>query len=272
MEITKKDVMYPVDSIIDCDDYIAICSYNYIDGKRNGLVQLINKNTKEITAEFPTSGTFCGAYKDGKIYTADSNHISMFTKNKMIKKLPSTEINTYIELDDNILVTDIKGYLNFYDYDLNFIKNLKISDDPLWVCKTIKGKVYIGCENGYAYVYDLKNHTIKNFGEKRYGILYFLEDKGRLYVTSYDDNIVVYEIETLKEISTIKKIGSVWNLIKKNEKFYCACMYDGLKIYDNNWSLLDHYPTNSICYGLCLDENYVYWSSFYDRCIFYKLI
>lgn len=271
MTVFRLEAQHPVDCIVDAGEDIVLCTYNYCDGKREGSIEFINKKTKKIVSVFKTTGTLFAAYKNTQLYTANCDSVSIYDVNKIIKTVGMKAICTYVEVtQDIVVITDVAGCLTLFDLELNVIRSVKISDDSLWICKFIRGNLWIGSEEGWAYIYDLKNRTVMKFGEKRSGIINFHERDDKLYVASYDDNIEVFDINTLKFVETIKKTGSIWNIQERNNKLYCACMYDGLRVFNENWELVESFPTKSICYGLCIDEEYIYWSSFYESCVFYK--
>ena len=102
------------------------------------------------------------------------------------------------------------------------------------------------------------------------GILDFIETDNKLIVSSYDGNLEIFEFETFLPIKEIKKIGSCWKMVSKGQKIFCACMYDGLKVLDLGFNILEVIPTKTICYGLCLAFDRVYWSCFYSKLILYS--
>ena len=73
-------------------------------------------------------------------------------------------------------------------------------------------------------VYDLRNDILKKFGSKRSGIIDFLEMNDLIFVSSYDQNIEVFEIESLEKIRKILNVGAFWKMINKNNMIYCSCL------------------------------------------------
>ncbi|KAI5170011.1 hypothetical protein PAEPH01_1172, partial [Pancytospora epiphaga] len=130
--------------------------------------------------------------------------------------------------------------------------------------------LYIGSEEGLAYEYDYEKESLIQIGERRLGILDFIEINGLLHISSYDDTVKAFDKRTGRFSREFKETGSLWKMVCQGQTVHAASMYDGYRVFDSNFNLLDKTNTNSICYGLCVTEEEVLWSSFYDNSIFWR--
>lgn len=266
---TRKEIGWPVDCIIETARHYVLGSYKY-DGLRSGKLQYLNKETKEVEIEHSTSGTFHICLHGDLIYCANANDISVYGDNGLVAKIGTPSLNTYIDCSTYVAVSDTTGTVTLYDYELNAIKSTKVSNDTAWVVKEINGMHYVGTEEGWAYRYDTRSCGLVRIGSRRLGILDFIVVDGMLYISSYDDNVEVYDENTLEYQTVYRKTGSLWKMILAGEQIYAACMYDGCKIFDKKFNLNTCIPTGSICYGLWVNGVEFIWSSFYENAIFYK--
>lgn len=264
----SKNLKTCVDSIVVTNNNIVLGSYDHENGKREGRILFLDKNTKDIVYEHSTSGTLSLFARENTIFAANASDVAIYKDNVLVKKIETESLNTSIFVSDFIYVTDISGNLSIYDENLNLIKLIKISTEPLWIVKEIEKHIFVGSEDGMAYCYFGEN--VKIIGKKRLGILDFVKINKHLYISSYDDCIEVYEFSTFEFIKRIDKIGSAWKIIHKNSLLYCSCIYDGVKIFDCDFNLIKSFPTKTICYGICLSEKELIWASFYEQCLFWN--
>lgn len=266
--VLSRNMNSCVDCIIQAEDTIVVATYDYSENK-SGKIIFLDEN-KELLKEYFTKGTLCLSYSQKKLYTAESDRVAVYNRNELLKVIHTDSLNTYIFCGKMIYSTDTSGCLMICNYDLELIKRVKISDDPLWVVKEFANLLLLGCENGTVYTYNRLDGEINQIGSKRLGILDFLIVDQKLLISSYDDKIEVYDSNTLLLLRTMKNTGSAWKMAYDKGFIYCACIYDGLRIFDSDLNILKTIKTNSICYGLCITEQELLWSSFYDHMLFWS--
>ena len=101
-------------------------------------------------------------------------------------------------------------------------------------------------------------------GEKRKAILDFIRIHNEL-ISAFVDNIEIYDFFTLRFIRRVEKFGSVLKRINKDNKLFCACIYDEIKVFDSNFNLFKIISTKTICYAIHLSKNKLLWASFYEK-------
>jgi len=265
----EKSWSQQVDCILESDRGIILCSYSCEDGVRKGKIEHIDVVTMNVIEEISTSGTLDAFYHSGILYAANSQDITAYKDFKPLNKIETNALNTFVSHGDNVYVSNILGEISIFDFDLCLITKIHVSKEPIWIVRQYKNYLFFGDESGVCYRYDLdrKEHIV--IGDKRKGIIEIFFNENTLLVGSYDNNLEIYDIDSLKLLETKKNVGSLWRIRKYLGFFICACIYDGLKIFDKNFSLLYSYKTDSLCYGLCLKSNFVFFSSFYEKKIFW---
>lgn len=271
MNPTKIATGQPIDAIVEYKSWLVVGSYVY-DGNRSGKIQFIDQATKQIVREYSTPGTLCLFAKDAYIYAANTTGIAMYDENGLVKEVTTEHINTYIDCQSRVIASDTGGRIHFYSLDLEEIKSIKVSNDTIWVAKEIAGRVYIGTEEGYAYEYSFPDGKVRQIGDRRSGILDFMEISGWVYISSYDGNVEAFEVGIPERRRKIEGTTSLWKMVRKGPAIHCSCMYDGYRKLDLEFNLIESVPTESICYGMCVAGDTAYWSSFYENCIYHKEI
>lgn len=269
MAVSKAGLGVPVDTVVETRQHIVAGSYVY-DSGRSGKVQYLNKETKEVEHEHATGGTLCMCVREELVYCANASSISVFCEKGPVMKIQTEAINTYIDCGAHVVVADTAGKVRLFNYDLECVRDVEVSKDTVWVAKEIGDRIYIGTEEGLAYEYSFASDRLVQIGARRTGILDFIEVGGRLCISSYDGNVEVYEFGTLERHRMFRNVGSLWKMHCSGRRIHCSCMYDGYRVFDTDFGLLDSIPTRSICYALCVTRDEVLWSSFYDNCIFCK--
>lgn len=267
--IQSKYIGCCIDSIVETSKHMVIASYDYEKDQRKGNIFFLDKNTKESVKTYDTTGTLHIFSKYDMIYCANNQNITIYDENILLKRIETESMNTYIYCGTFIYVTDISGCISIFDYSLNILNKIKISDDTLWVVKEFEDRIFVGSEDGCAFVIDIKTYDLKPIGTKRSGIIDFLKIDNNILISSYDDNVEIYDFKNQSHIKKIENVGSCWKMIYSDNLIFAACMYDGLKIFNREFKLVKSIKTDTICYGLCISKSEVYWSCFYGKSIFW---
>lgn len=265
----SKDYGSPIDCIVETDNAMVLCSYEHSNGDREGKLQFVDKDTMEVKFEVPTSGTLHALYQDGRVYCADSRAIVALQDRRVIARLETESLSTYVSGGDHIYVANTSGEIRVLDADLRLVERINVSSEPVWVAKQFRSYLYLGDESGCCYRFSRDSGTHAQIGKKRLGILDIFFDNESILISSYDNNLEIYCLNTLELRETKKQTGSLWKIEKVGNVFVCACTYEGMKVFDEDFNLLRTYRTSSICYGLCIASGRVFWSSFYDNTVFW---
>lgn len=265
MPFHSFNIELPIDCIVESKNYIVLCGYLYANVERNGCVHFLDKNSLEIVHTVKTSGTLHAFYKDNRIYLANSEDISVLEENELIYKVMTKALNTYVYVDEYVYVSDEKGNITVYDLNLNLFKTISVTNEPIWVVKYFNSNLYFGNEKGECFKYNLETNELQQIGSKRLGIIDILVDSDNIIVTSYDDNVEIFDFNTLSMKKKIIKSGSLWKILKYNEVYFCASIYDGVKIFDSNFNLLKQIKVETICYGIWISGYKLIWADFYEK-------
>ncbi|KAL6122864.1 hypothetical protein NUSPORA_00125 [Nucleospora cyclopteri] len=266
----------PIDTIVEFNNKIVAGSYNYDSEmqQRSGFLYIIDPIKNIVTDKIPTSGTLSLFSTKYKLYAANVKEIQIYDCNcKLISQYATKPLNTYVFVNNYIYVTNVDGELLIFDLKLQLLKTVKISKESIWIVKEIGCFIYIGTETGFLYKLNVNNIKNKDecedklvqIGEKREGIIEIFDQNKSILISSYDDHTEVISKENSNKIKT----GSLWKILHYNGYFYCAAMYEGLKIFDNDLNMIKTIKTDSICYGILIENNYIYFSSFYENRIYY---
>ena len=270
-----------VDVIIRFNQNIIFGCYYYdaVLDDRMGKIIVFDPETNNIIKEIITTGTL-SLYTDNKfIYAANSNNIEIFDQNfNSIFKIITNAINTYMDIYENILIiSNIHGEFQFLNLINKSMNTIQVSKDPIWIIKIKDDIIYYGTEGGIFGSYSITNNTSTTICNTRLGIIDILIIDNYIYVSSYDNNIQIYNINENNIIlfKTIPNVGQLWKIIyytyQEKQYFICADIHEGLKIFDINFQLLSFFPTKSLFYGLCIYNNYLYYSSFYENMVIKQL-
>ncbi|KAM0681536.1 hypothetical protein GINT2_000049 [Glugoides intestinalis] len=260
---------FPIDFILETKEGIVACGYKHVSTGRTGALYLLSKDKLEIIRMVRTSGTLQAFYKNDKIYTANVSDITVFSEKLdiiSIKQIPTFSTCIFVASDE-VYVGDTNGNIYIFDDNLNIKSMLKLTKEPIWVIKCFENILYLGDESGVYIKYDLEEHIIKQQGKRKEGIIdIFLYNK-ILWISSYDENLIGYDEKTFEELKYIDKTGTLWRSFEKNEKIISSCIYDGVKIFDNEFNLIHHIETESICYAICSTTDKLIWAPFYSNSI-----
>lgn len=266
MKINSLDLDISIDYLVLTEKYLVACGYAIKDSNRFGELYFLDINTFSVVHRTNTTGTLQAFFKNGILYTANSKDVTAFKDFKEIFKFNTeNSINTCIFVENDVYVGDINGNITIYDINLNKKEVLKITTDPIWTVKLFNNNIYAGDEAGHSYFYNLVNKNIVKIDVPRLGILdIFIHDQN-LYISSYDENLMVYEPDNHTFIKKFDKIGTIWKTIKNDKFIACSCIYEGVKIFDLDFNLIKHIKTDTICYGICFVGSRFVWSPFYNN-------
>lgn len=250
-----------ISSIILDNDKTIYSTYNYENNIRTGGIFIENNLFME------TSGTFQIAKFHNSLFAANSKDIVIF-KDSIIK-LETSHMNTCFHSDDYIYVGQSNGLVTIYDYFLNKQSIINICGGHIiWCVQKLRNYLLCGCDCGNFIIYDTLNNTNQCIKRKS-GITCIFIQNEKIYVGGYDSFVVEYDF-CFKEIKR-NNVGNVWRIVSMDDnKLALACMYDGVKIVNIDFKVIEEYATKSIAYGLDFNNNVLVFSDFYEKC-FYRI-
>lgn len=271
-----------VDTIVHFNNIILAGSYDYKEDTktRSGSILCIDPSTDTIVRKIPTSGTFELSTQGRFLISANASDVTVYDVSYQIifqHKTSSFNSSLYSG-SDFFLVGTIDGEILYFkrkEGAFELLYTFKQTYQPIWAILEHNNNIFYGTEEGYVKYFKIFKPDYQTIlGSKRQGIIDLKLFKNQLHVCSYDDNLEIFDMDKiLTTKNSLKpalhsKTSSLWNLQGAGYNFYAASMYDGLKIFDSKFTLISQLKTNSICYGICLTNEYVYYSSFYDSVIF----
>lgn len=263
--INYLEIDMPIDCIIESQKFFVCCGYQYLNNERGGCLYFLDKNNFKIIDSVATTGTLHAFFKENKIFVANSRDISIFEENNLLIKYPTHSINTYVFVDDYIYVADEKGCITVFDFNLTVIKTISITKEPVWIVKSSENYLYFGNEAGECFRYSIQSDSFCRIGKKRLGIIDIVIDSDSLFISSYDDNVEVFDRHTLELKKKSAKLGSLWKILKHGNFFICSAIYEGLKIFNSEFELIKQIPVKTICYAIHLSDNRIIWADFYNK-------
>lgn len=262
------ETRYPVDSLIVDENVIAGC-YSYQDGVRTGEVVLIDLACGNTLLSTDTSGTFNIAKCKNMIFVANASDVSLMRLKtlEVVKCHETSSMNTDICVSAAVICTTSDGRAVVYDGTLRLQSNYSISREILW-CVSAREKVaYVGGDDGQVYRIDIRLGNSCTVLKKK-GVVTMLNIHGDLlYVGLSDGTIEAYDVRNYKGMLS-KNVGSVWRMRIGDEKICVACVHDGVKVFDMSWNLMRNICTSSMVYAAEIKEDYVIFTSFYEKKIF----
>ncbi|TBU05300.1 hypothetical protein CWI39_0693p0010 [Hamiltosporidium magnivora] len=246
------------------EEVIYVGCYSHLDGKRNGE---IISYPEELFVD--TTGTLDLKLSDNKLFAANVSDISIYNADLSLHhSIETTSLNTYIEPDNNIIVScDINGSLNIYDLSHGNKQSYNLSDNILWVCRKNDNYIYCGGESGTLFIKDIRTSENRNINIENN--ITFVDIIGnQIYVCSYGNTLKIYDQRNYKLIKNIELDSGIWRIKRTDNHFFVSSMYDGFKIFDTKWNLLNSFKTDSICYGIEVYDKKVAFTSFYDKKVF----
>ncbi|ELA42754.1 uncharacterized protein VICG_00069 [Vittaforma corneae ATCC 50505] len=214
-----------------------------------------------------TSGTLQAFFNDGILYTANAADVSAFIDFDVLAKHDTSVMNTCIFVGANVYIGDIGGSIAVFDKKLKKKSEIRLSNSPIWTIKVLDNTLYAGDEAGHVFVYDLLEKAVVMIDEKRLGIIDIFRYEEHVAVSSYDESLIIYDSKSLRVISRHDKIGTLWKIVQKGNFIISSCIYQGLKIFDLQFNVLETLETEAICYAVCCTDTKLIWAPYYSGCI-----
>lgn len=254
----------PVDFLLETDNHIVACAYQFKENERSGALYFLNKETLELVSKGETSGTLQAFYKDGILYTANASNVSAFKETKELHRYNTEALNTCIFVEDFVYIGNVNGNIIIFNRELEKLSVLHLLENPIWVLKVHCGIAYIGDEAGTVLAYNLTDKSIHVIDKRAMGIIDIFIINGTIAVASYDEDLVIHDLNTFKVVKKHLKIGTLWKIIQKGNFIFASCIYQGLKIFDLQFNLLKAVLTESICYAVCCTDRQLIWAPYYS--------
>lgn len=264
MDRSVLELGTPIDCLVETDRHLVACGYVHKENTRHGGVYFLDKQTLELLSFKQTTGTLQACYSNGILYTANVSEITAFSGLNEVSKCTTTTLNTCIAADGDVYVGDIGGNVKILDAQLGLKADIHITDNPLWVVKVADGQLYLGDEGGCVFIYNLEDGSVSRIEDGRLGIIDIAVDRETLSVSSYDEDVVIYDKGSLVEIKRHKKVGTLWKMIQRDTCIVSSCIYQGIRIFDLDFRLLKSIDTESICYGICCLGEKLVWAPYYN--------
>ncbi|WUR03132.1 WD40 repeat domain-containing protein [Vairimorpha necatrix] len=243
-------------------DKIFTGSYDYSSSSRFGNIQLYSSDMSLIRTQ-ETSGILDLKIHSSFLYAATSNSLLKFNLSlDLLKEVSTPHMNTFIYINissSRLYICTSNGSITVYSPDLVFLYSLQVSNDILWTCTLYNSLLLCGGE--CSTLFFIKDKEVIKKMKFEQGICSLLVERDIVMVGSYDEH--VYKIFIDRIIEKKKIGGGIWRIIKKNEKFYMSCMYEGIKILGEK-----NYSKGELVYGIDVNEEYIIYSSFYNKVIY----
>lgn len=247
-----------VSSIIFSNDDIIFGTYHLENEMKTGQIY---KNNHLICE---TSGTFQIIETGNSIYSVNNKDIMKISEK--VLKIDTDNINTSIYNDVNIFISQSGGSILILDQNFNIQKNIKLcSDHIIWIVKKYDDFLLAGCDCGNFIIYNLKNET-KKIIKRNSGVISIHKKNNYFLVGSYDGFLNIYNND-FEEVNKLP-LGNVWRIIDIEDNLGLACMYDGVKLIDQNYEIIKTFETKNIAYGIDYDKNRLVFSDFYEKCYY----
>lgn len=264
MRRNRVNLGTPIDYLIETDEHLVACGYEFRGDTRTGALYFLNKETLDVLLARETSGTLQASFNDGTLYVANAADVYAFIGFDVVARHDTPALNTCIFVDDNVYVGSTNGSISIFDKHLSKKAEVALSNDPIWAVKVLSGILYAGDEAGRVFVYDILEGAIAKVHEKRLGIIDIFRHKGCIAVSSYDEDLVLYDPDTLKAIGRCNKVGALWKTVQRGKFIVSSCIYQGLRIFDSQFRLLKTIDTETICYAVCCMDTKLVWAPYYS--------
>lgn len=259
---------YSVDSLIVDENVIAGC-YSYQDGIRKGEVVLVDMEHGNTLRSSDTSGTFNIAKCGYMVFVANASDVTVMRSEtlEVMKCHETGSMNTDICVSAAVVCTTSDGSAVIYDGALRLQSDYSVSSEILWCVAARDEVAYVGGDDGHVYRIDMRiRYSCSALNKK--SVISMLNLHGDLlYVGSSDGTIEAYDVRNYKSTLS-KRIGGVWRMRVGDGKICIACVHDGVKVFDLSWNSIRSICTLSMVYAAEIKEDYVVFSSFYERKIF----
>ncbi|KAG5858605.1 hypothetical protein KMI_13g18970 [Encephalitozoon hellem] len=262
----------PIDCLCCTSSSLVAGGYLFNEGVRSGKIYFYGLEGMNIESELATSGTLDIKINEQTLYSANSSDVSaVHLASGSVVRMDTAYVNTCVEIcDSNVFASDVEGGVGVYDNGMRFLKAIKVSEAPIWVLKASGKELICGSEDGMLRFIDTRTFSERHRMKRASGITSMYECPEYLYVGSYDECIEIIDKRKYEAVRKVVIGGGVWRICREGGAFYLSCMYEGLKICDDELNVVERFPTNSIAYGLTVKDSKVFFTSFYDRKI-YKL-
>lgn len=259
----------PVDSLI-LDSVLITGSYSYGAEARRGAVSLIDTAMGDVLCSRETSGTF-NIQKHGNIvFSANADDIAMMSLDGLdvLRCYKTDSMNTDLAVSANSLSTTTTcGSVRVFDLLLNPLDEHKVSREVLWSVSCHDGVLYAGGDDKRVYEWDFRCATHRCIVTRKDVVTMVVVRDNLLYLGSYDKGIAVYDRRNHQMLCT-KDVGGAWRMGVDGEAIFVACIYDGVKVFDREWNLVERFRTDSIVYAVDMRGGVLAFSSFYDQKLF----
>ncbi|KAM0671484.1 Diphthine methyltransferase [Ordospora colligata] len=262
------DSIMPIDCLCIVDDILIAGGYQFTEASRSGGVYLYDIYSMQIKNEFETTGILdCKKNEEMVFFAGCEEFGAICLKNSAIDKICTPAINTYVCVNSSsVFVCDIMGHIRqFEGYGLVNSRDTIIGEEPIWVVEAYGDSIACGSEDGMLRFIDTRSWSVHQEIKRKSGVTSIYHTENYTYVGSYDEHIEIVDRRKYDIIERKYVGGGVWRICYFDGKYFVACMYEGLKVYGDDFSLLKHYATESIAYGLALSHDMVAFASFYDK-------
>lgn len=262
----------PIDCLVSSSQGLAAGGYSLADGKRTGKIYFYGEDMR-IKGEVETSGTLDMKVGNEVLYAANSRDVCMVALCDGGTATVQTDcINTYVSLaDGSVVVSGLDGVVRVFDESLRSMDSIRIGDSPVWVSEVFGGELVSGSEDGSMCFVDVRSGRRHGEMQRGSGITSLHMENDCLYVGSYDEHIEVVDRRNLCVIRKVHVGGGVWRILRIGERFYVACVYEGMKVLNASLDVVEEHKTESIVYALAAarfrmeETDAVLFASFYDR-------
>jgi diphthine methyl ester acylhydrolase len=260
------DTKVPIDSLASSNEFLIAGGYQIEEGVRSGKVSFYGRGDS-INHELETSGTLDVEVSSGCVYLANSEDVGVVELQSKTHIQRTTEsINTYVSAgSDFIAISSLDGSIYLYGKELELMEKMTVSVNPVWVTEVYEGQIVSGCEGGSLSFSDARTGRIHRVLQRGCGVTSIHAMNEYLYVGSYDECIEVIDRRTHKVVSRACIGGGVWRILSIGGCFYVACMYEGLKVFSEDFKILRRYYTASIVYAVAVHGCELAFASFYDQ-------
>lgn len=268
--LIKSNINSQICTICIYNDLIYTGSYKIHDNIRSGNIEIYNFDLKLLNFA-NTSGTFDLKVFNDFLYVASSEYVMKFNlKLELIVQYKTSYLNTFIHINNKIYVSTSIGAIDAYDYNLNKLFTIQISNDILWSIIIHENLLYCGGEDAILYCINLENNNILKKITFENGITSLFIDNG-LIVGSYGEYVYKFDFNLENHIKYFIGCG-IWRIIKYNSNYFISCMYEGVKIFSNCFDLVYEYKVGDLIYGIDICDNGFFFAQFYKKSFFKLLI
>ncbi|KAH9411901.1 hypothetical protein HK407_02g03460 [Ordospora pajunii] len=262
------DSVMPIDCLCITSDVLVAGGYLFTEECRSGGVYLYDLESMHIRNVFGTTGVLdCKVNGEMVFFAGCEEFGTVCLSNSVVDRICTPAINTYVCVDANsVFLCDVLGHVRqFEGYGLVSSGDFAIGEEPIWVVEAYGDGIACGSEDGMLRFVDTRSWTVHQQMKRKSGVTSIYHAGNYAYVGSYDEHIEIVDRRKYDVIRRIYVGGGVWRICYSDGMHFVACMHEGLKVYGDDFSLLKHYATESIAYGLALSHDVIAFTSFYDK-------